>query len=577
MELELQVSQYNTQEILFDVQNIANAFCKALEDNNCLVMLPINLHQQINDTYNDILDLSNAFTNANNLSNPDTSTNLGIRPTNNISSRDPTGALASAIASSKSNCFNCTLALPKIAFDFQLDFTLGKLKAQLDAYTNLFKVPNFCQAAFTMQGTCLPDIIKLIGFLITAYISIMSLTRISGLSLMGFIKGIIAAILGQLLASISLTVNLSSSTIGCLIDAFQQIADSIPTQNNLQAQLNAQQLEAIGLPPADSENTKNPLTNNLAFNSLKALNSGLGGTITADGILKSTPGLRNINTLIKDAQPDEIEKLIDQQASNVNAVNRALNDSFVLINTVITGAQKEINGYVRNLLGLKTYFECELSRSSADVQEILAFITNLTNVLNMLSSIAMMVAKKEARALLCKDKSNNIDPRQQADDSIKDFLQDYYNQTAVISKTSPDNLEVLLYDQPATNNLPKISLFDCSINDFIEAHSIENIISNATQQVLNESNPSVYQGVPYTTYTYNRPSDSTLGNVSSIMDLLYNNPIPTVATDTPVVDAIGVFGMTPDYKSYASSDTTDLKCRSVDDALKVLESLRGFK
>lgn len=45
----------------------------------------------------------------------------------------------------------------------------------------------------------------------------------------------------------------------------------------------------------------------------------------------------------------------------------------------------------------KTYFECETVRSGMDVEDAIATVNKLINVLNLLSAIALSIAKKEIR------------------------------------------------------------------------------------------------------------------------------------------------------------------------------------
>lgn len=57
MDINYTNSNANVNSILYEAQLIANAFSRALEDNNCLLILPIGLHQEIDNGIKDVEDL----------------------------------------------------------------------------------------------------------------------------------------------------------------------------------------------------------------------------------------------------------------------------------------------------------------------------------------------------------------------------------------------------------------------------------------------------------------------------------------------------------------------------------------
>ena len=66
MDINYTSDNSNVNSILYEAQLIATAFSKALEDNNCLLILPIGLHQEINNSARDVEDLVETIDEINN-------------------------------------------------------------------------------------------------------------------------------------------------------------------------------------------------------------------------------------------------------------------------------------------------------------------------------------------------------------------------------------------------------------------------------------------------------------------------------------------------------------------------------
>ena len=54
MELSYTEQNFNSSEILYSAQLIADTFAESLKQNNCLLMLTAALHQELNDAINDL-------------------------------------------------------------------------------------------------------------------------------------------------------------------------------------------------------------------------------------------------------------------------------------------------------------------------------------------------------------------------------------------------------------------------------------------------------------------------------------------------------------------------------------------
>ena len=207
MDLNYTEQNFNSSEILYSAQIIADAFADAMKQNNCLLMLTVSLHQELNDAINDYIDLDTIATETDNRSNMEVFDDTIL------------DSIQEAIKESKSKCYSCKLTLPVIEFDMNLDAVLGKLKATLEVYKNIFQIGklDLCQAAYAMTTSCLPDILKLIVLLITAYASIMMLKSIGSVSISAFIKGIISALLEKIFSSLKMSISIGGINTSCII------------------------------------------------------------------------------------------------------------------------------------------------------------------------------------------------------------------------------------------------------------------------------------------------------------------------------------------------------------------------
>lgn len=535
--------------ILYNAQLIANTFSQTLEKNNCLLLLTIGLHQDIVSTIKDAEELSQTISDTNNQLTPTEST-----PETTI--QEILDSLNSAIQVEKEKCFNCKLEVPQIDFDMDLKGVLANLTAQLNIYNSTFKFDklDMCQASYALQDSCLPDILKLITLLLTAYVSIMALRKLSTVSINAFIKGVLSTLLSKLMGSLKVTVNIGSTNISCLINALREIALAVPTQQNIQTRLNQSEKLALGLIDANNESTdSNLLKNQMVDNLSKTLTD-------------------NANVL------EEADEYLDIQ-------EKRLNEAFNVISTTVDNAVEETNQYVQSLLSLQTYFECETKRSGMDVLEAIQTINNLIQVINLLSSVALSMAKKSAREDACKtsDSINKLSEEDISDLQIKDVIEDYNQKVTELINSDENGLEVLIHDIPKEDSLPKISLLDCSIDDFITAHTLPNIITTARRQVETEN--KVYQPTDNSKgYVFKRPSDSQKTIIDNIVNILYDPP-STKETDSEsesnvVVDIknpIGKGNISNILSSTIRQDSRqgNLQCRSIDDVLDVLKQLKG--
>lgn len=539
----------DASDILYNAQLIANTFSQTLERNNCLLLLTIGLHQDIASTIKDAEELAQTVSDTNDALTPTESTA-------ETTIEDILDSLNSAVQVEKDKCFNCRLEVPDIDFNMDLKGALANLTAQLNVYNSTFKFDklDMCQASYALQDSCLPDILKLITLLLTAYVSIMSLRKLSTVSINAFIKGVLSTLLSKLMGSLKVTVNIGSTNISCLINALREIALAVPTQENIQTRLNQSEKLALGLIDANNE----------------ATDSNLLKSQMVDNLSKTLTDNSNV---------------LEEADEYLNIQEKRLNEAFNIISTVVDGAVEETNEYVQSLLSIQTYFECETKRSGMDVLEAMETINNLIQVINLLSAVALSMAKKSAREDACKtsDSIDKLSEDEISDLQVKDIIEDYNQQVTELIDSDENGIEVLIHDIPKEDALPKISLLDCSIDDFITAHTLPNIITVAKKQVENEN--KVYTSDDNSKgYVFKRPSDSQQSIIDNIVDILYDPPSTdeddTDSESNVVIDIknpIGKGNISNILSSTIRQDSRqgNLQCRSIDDVLDVLKQLKG--
>lgn len=603
--MDLELKNNNTTDnllnMLYSAQLIANTFAKGLEDNSCLVTSTVQLHQRIKDYTEDVKTLI-----------PSVYTEPSQIVKDVVNSRPGVGVsvdVQNAIKNAKQKCFNCKLELPKLKFDFDLDFSMGELKAHMELYKSLFNLKlklDPCQAIEVFKFQCIPDILKLISLLLTAYLAINTIKKISGLSLSFFIKGIISALLTKLISSINISLNLGKLNLNCFIEYAKMISDMLPSTDNIVKNLSSEQL--VGLIQTLPNDTIEALMNHYLNPSNPQANiPKLDGPYFSNAQLQTLAGAipkEEIALLFKFAgAPDsvtdltgsmsEVSRKIDRASKNVTdelkKQQEGLDNIFKKITDTVEESVEAFNEYINQIFSLKAFFECETARSSDNLAEILTQIKSIIDVVNLLSSIVYALAKKEARGICKSNKtirnntSEDFSPEAERKQMLKDFAEDYYQKVVEISSKDPENVELLIYKKPVAFGLPKINLLDCSIDNFIKEHTLDAILELATKDVLSEQDEDrkIVDKGPWDSFTIDLKSTNELQPIiKNLTDLLYSSPIegttnPGLPPTTDLFSDI-IKQQKPKYNvdnSESIKNNESVKCKSIDDVLNMLDTI----
>lgn len=532
----------NRQQVIAYAQTIMNFFTDAVEQNDCNVKVVIGFYTEIQDTINSIKDLEDAFNQP--VYQPDywksiSQTDWILPDLGNtlVPSLDNPGVIIEVKKAVKTRCFNCKLKLPTVQLTFDRAFLFNKLSTQLEIYKVTFKGKlefSLCQASFMFQRTCIPDLVRLIGLFLSAYAAILALKKLPKISLGIFVKAIIGQLMAKVVASLKLTIDMNSTGIPCIVTALKDIAHAMPTNENMKARLSAEQYGVIpsgrmegleGVWPKDykpiSEFTKEVQA---------SVKNGTRTQAEADRILDDYK-----------RKNDTINYYADKLQKETDRIQSQIDDGIKMITDVVDNAVNDVNSYVDSILGVINFLQCENKRTGSDFSEVMEYITQIQNVINLISSIIAYMAKQFFRTELCKDAKtveqlkeaiiNAPIPDLTTPDAIAEITQEW---SGSVIKIDSDGLNLLVYDQPAKPMLPKLTLLGCNFKEFAAAHTLDNILQTAADTVAEEDNNSnnvpEFSGtdVPRPTWV---DTDPTLDPVDPIVINIPSNPYPWVDVD----------------------------------------------
>lgn len=467
-------------KVLAHAQTVANFFVEAIDQNDCNVKVVMGFYQELDDTINSILDLDKAF-NPTEMKWYKHPKEAPLKIEDFLEEESPIEseyAVEAAIKALKDRCFDCKLSLPKVNFHNDLNFLFEKLGLQLEVFKNVFQKPhrdNFCHLAYGLQKTCIPDLIKMIAMLLTAYAAVMALRKFPSFSLNVFIKGIISALLAQVVGSINIALDMNSSGLPCLLSVLEELASKVPTNESLYEGLSEEQRGDSWIkdyvPLSIYEQNLQERVDNKE--------------ITAEFAAIKLERYRKANDPVR-YYTKALEKQLGAEEAEVSSI-------FGFVNSVVEGAQGDINSYIDSILGVINFFECEGKRSGSDFTEILEYINDLNRVINMLSSLIGLFLKKALNLDLCKDERSLKDIEEILQDAViepltpedlKDIIEDF---NGLEGQITDDGLAVLLYDKPKKSMLPKLTLLGCNFREFAEAHRLDNLVKTTISNFIEDN------------------------------------------------------------------------------------------
>ena len=507
-------------------QTILEAFTKALDKNECNVRILISAHNEIKDQQDELKDLYE-ITQKDSKLPVDTSKKIYIRPKNpneiirtlidNPDKPIDNIALDALKNGLNDDCIDCKFKFPKINFTSNLRFSFEKLKLSLKAYMDAFSEltnPNLCHSAAVFNYSCMQELLEMLVLLITLYTTLSKLSSLSGISLNGFIKGVISGLLGAIVGSIKIQVDLSNTGISCLLNALHTLADRFPSGSNMVGYVPDEWLEeqekkeAEDIEQEKENRSYNPFSADAVANALKALQD------------------ETIDTFTKAQHQNVIKRFTNELQKTTEEYEKLIDNSLKFFDNVASKAQENLNKKIASMFGLMDHFQCEAARTGTGIMELLPFIQQVVQVINLVSALIAQVANRQVMKM-CKPKSGVVEYSEELQKQVEngstewmelvptDLLEEFLGVKVIpFTEGGSKNDEIIpiILDEPKQTILPKLSLDNCNLQDFINAHKPDNILKAVIEDIRkkNEVNPTTPKeyvtGVNITPDRFNRDS-----------------------------------------------------------------------
>jgi hypothetical protein len=482
----------NMDEMLHYAQLISEAFTKALDQNECNVKLLIGFAEEIDRGKDELVDIVDIIDDPDkaitppvveDTLNPDID-NI-ITPTN----PEPYTPITTQdiVRNLRQSCLDCDFGFPSIDLNGNLNFAFDKLRAMLNLYNDLFKKmlnPNLCHVANAFQYSCIPSIISLIMLLVSAYTAILAIKKLGGISLDAFIKGVISGLLGQIISSLGLRVDTSRTGVSCLIEAIREIAENINQQGSyVTGVVPTEVLTQLGYKPDDRSDLD------------KAVDAEVQ-TVTGTAPTEfSQSQYLDIYANMTFDERSIVNKYLSKVESENNKINNAVSTAFYEVNDILTEMIKNMNENMSQMFGLLDYFQCESERSGSGFTDVMEYINRLTTVINLLSAILAIVAKKQVKKL-CKTKQSVNEMittltetpvgEPLTDLEEVELIGEFLEKVVEITKDENNEIVPIIYEKDKEPLLPKLKITSCNLREFIDEHNIDNVVDKVIKEITEE-------------------------------------------------------------------------------------------
>lgn len=430
-----------TEELLYAAQKIVSFYGDSLQSEMCLVQVPISALLEAQE----YIDRAAVYNNADKINGKSVDQ---LHKDLNDFSETP---LAAAIRNrANSNCFNCKLEFPKISGKVFKDDLIGNIVSFLGNGNNLLRssssgiekaLPNL---VLLLSFLCIPDLAKLLALLSARLMLLISGINLGNFNLAGFIMAIIGKILSKLFSFLNAMIEIGMSPILCIFEALKTFTDLIPKAST-------DIFDFIG----QSASSASFVASVVGADKISSTLSKWDSTTSSFKTMMNDVG----TTLPKTNPIDSIS--IDEQFKRVESV-----------------VQESINGLseqVQNMLGLKTYFECEAKRNGTSFSTQIEGVQNVIGLINLIKQIIKRKSDKIAYAQFTGSQTPV------ADFTIKDIaiVMSKAIDKEVLIATANNNDVGIVIGQSGLPNLDNLDIFKCNMIDFLDNSDYNQIISEA--------------------------------------------------------------------------------------------------
>ena len=431
-----------------DAQQIIDAFSKALQQDNCLVQIPIAIYAQADqyqDRLSEIIAIESDITPVREQTPVETTKEYDLKPPP-LTSGSENGNLSDFLRDKLNNeCLSCNIGdLPELDLEALWNDILSDVQAFVDSIEALFEdlLPNFCHLSFFLSYLCVPDLIRLIAILAAYLIKLMASLFLGTFSLTSFIMGIISAILDAVLKYIKAMVDFAMTPISCILESITNILESIPTPDNLRENLSKEQQHAVGVDPEGEE-----------------------GSI--------------------EQYEQATKKMNKELGKEYKNFSKEINNSFEKAETLIEEAY--VGAFIEtlaDLIGMANYVSCEEKRSGTTIFEKVKSIIGIVQLMNLIFSVIEAKSRKIAVNELCKDiedskelMAKNSEPLNA--NEIAKVIESAFGGVAEVAETEDGNLAILFTPEDDLFSGENVNVFQCDLNSLISRLSMDIVAEEA--------------------------------------------------------------------------------------------------
>ena len=190
-----------------------------------------------------------------------------------------------------------------------------------------------------------------------------------------------------------------------------------------------------------------------------------------------------------------VTKYLSKVENENNKINNAVSTAFYEVNEILTEMVKNLNENMAQMFGLLDYFQCESERSGSGFTDVMEYINRLTTVINLLSAILAIVAKKQVKKLCKTNQSVNEMITTLTENPVGEPLTDleeveligeFLEKVVEITKDENNEIVPIIYDKDKATILPKLKITSCNLREFIDEHNIDNVIDKVIKEITEE-------------------------------------------------------------------------------------------
>lgn len=498
-------------------QLIVDHFSKALQENGCLIQVPVGLYIQFDDQYNRLVDYIESALNAGNIDNDGNGDKLDdvVHPNGAINPKH-LAAIKSAIRKASNDCFACNIEKPKFDFSGIFGNLLKDITSSLDQFKNIgkFNKASVCQYAFFLSYLCLPDLLKLIALILAAIVKVTQNIQLPRLTVAVFINAILGAIIEALVKNISILARFALTPVLCILDSIDSIIDQLPTPENIR-NTSAEDLKKLG---ANEKFMEGKYDTNLK---------------------KKTQEIRQQYT-------SRVNKYAEKAEINTR---KYVEEIMGPLQETINRSVESLNNSISELTGLLNHFSCEPARSGLTISQYLSNLSELMAMANLLRYIVRMKSGKSAIEKVCNAPSGQQNFGEDNDTSSIDGNLSIGNIGSVIADTIGADIDLITDENGNAiavaikdnndENKDNLSFYSCNLDDFARSVTVPGLIEEISKYdfpniKIDEWNPSPWKVtiIPDSKYDYGRPN-------TSIVPLVINTDDPEWSIPKHIQNVIG--------------------------------------